>query len=153
MLSWSVRAAGPAGTFTADSVSITLAKAAELWLERCERDNLEAATLKQYRSHVTHHLDPMLGAVKLSRLTTPMVEQLVDDLLVGGRSRALVKKIVASLKAILKEAQRRGLVAQNVAASVTVRFPTRHKKAIEIQTRAEIRQLIEGARADGARSW
>jgi integrase len=133
------------GTFSADSASVTVSKAGDLWLERCDRDKLEAATLKQYRSHTTHHLKPKLGAVKLSRLTTPMVEQLVDDLLAGGRSRALVKKILASLKAILKDSQRRGLVAQNVAVSVTVRIPARHKKAVEIPTREEIRERIDGA--------
>jgi integrase len=133
------------GTFTADSASVTVGEAAALWLERCDRDQLEAATLKQYRSHVTHHLEPMVGAVKLSRLTTPMVEKLVDDLMAAGRSRALAKKILASLKAIIKDAQRRGLVAQNVAASVTVRIPTRHKKRVEIPTREEIRERIDGA--------
>ena len=37
-----------AGTFTADSASITVASAADLWLERCERDGLERSTMTGY---------------------------------------------------------------------------------------------------------
>jgi integrase len=103
------------GTFAPDSSSITVAQAAQLWLERCEQDNLEPSTMVGYRSHVRYHIEPLLGAEKLSRLTTPRVEQFRDELLAGERSRPLAKKALASLKAILKEAQRRGLAPQNGA--------------------------------------
>ena len=57
------------GVFSADSASSTIAEACQLWLERCGRDNLERATMTQYRSHVTHHIAPLLETVKLSRLS------------------------------------------------------------------------------------
>jgi integrase len=139
------RARVAAGTFTPDATSITIGQAAELWLARCARDGLEMATLKQYRSHVAHHIEPLLGSTKLSRLTTPIAEQFVDDMLVGGRSRALSKKVLASLKAVIKEAQRRGLVAQNVASGVTVKIAKRHKQKVEIPSKAEIKAEIDGA--------
>ena len=137
------------GTFTADSTSITVSEAAVLWLERCEQDGLETATMTGYRSHVRYHIEPLIGGERLSRLSTPRVEQFRDELLSGDRSRALAKKVLGSLKAILKEAQRRGLVAQNVARDVTVKTGGRHKKRLEvgrdIPTPEEIRKRLATA--------
>src|SRR5262252_1757694 len=61
------------GTHTADRRSPTIAQAAELWLQSCTNANLEPATLAPYRSHVCLHINPLLGAVRLSQLTAPMV--------------------------------------------------------------------------------
>jgi integrase len=120
------------GTYTPDSSSPTVAEAARLWLERCEHEGLEESTMVGYRSHVRYHIEPLIGAEKLSRLTTPRIEQFRDELLSGGRSRALAKKVLGSLKALLKESQRRGLVAQNVARDVSIRTSGRHKKRAEL---------------------
>src|SRR5690348_4552582 len=56
-----------AGIHTADSASITVSEAADLWLARCERDQLEETTLRSYREHIRLHIVPRIGAVKLSR--------------------------------------------------------------------------------------
>src|SRR5215831_2734924 len=40
-----------AGTHTADAKSVTVARAAELWLESCEAAGLERATLTGYQQH------------------------------------------------------------------------------------------------------
>src|SRR6266702_8515077 len=62
------------GVHTADSASIAVSEACDLWIERTEANEREASTLKQYRSHVAVHIKPRLGAEKLSRLSTPMIE-------------------------------------------------------------------------------
>jgi integrase len=144
---WLVQARGQvqAGTFSPDSTSITVAEAAALWLQQCERDGLEWATLTQYRSHVQHHIGPLLGSVKLSRLTRPAVEQFADDLLAGNRSRPLAKKVLTSLKAVIKEATRRGLAAQNVASGIAVKVAERHRRKVEIPSPEEMKALIDGA--------
>ena len=70
-----------AGTHVPDSQSITVAEAADAWADACENDGLELSTVRQYRQHVAHHIKPLVGAEKLSRLTTPRCKQFVDDLL------------------------------------------------------------------------
>ena len=50
------------GTHTADSVSIAVGEAADLWLERCEAEQLERSTMSQYRGHARLHIKPLLGA-------------------------------------------------------------------------------------------
>ena len=54
----------------------------------------------------------------------------------------MTQKALMYLKGILKEAMRRGLVAQNVAEPVSVRTQSRHKKPIVIPAKAEIREAI-----------
>src|SRR5262249_25424156 len=98
-----VRAEIAAGTHVADSASVTLQEAGDLWLTRADREGLEASTIRQYRQHVKHHISPLIGSTKLSRLTTPAVEKFRDDLL-KTRSRALTRAVLTSLKGILKEA-------------------------------------------------
>ena len=88
---------------------------------REERDleKLERSTLRQYRNHVVLHIKPLIGGEKLARLSSPMIESFRDALLSKG-SRAMARKVLASLKSILGEAQRRGLVAHNAAQPVKV---------------------------------
>jgi integrase len=133
------------GTHTADSASITIAEAADRWLARCERDGLEQSTMVGYRSHVTYHIGPLLGSVKLSRLTAPRVQEFVDQLLTGGRSRALTKKIVGSLSSIVTEAQRLGLAAQNPVREVRVRLPKRDRGRPAMPSQDELRAILAAA--------
>jgi len=58
----------------------------------------------------------------------PMVETFKDELLGRGVSPATARKILTSLKIAITEAQRRGLVAQNVAADV--RYGKRKRRPI-----------------------
>lgn len=134
------------GTHTPDSQSSTVAAAADLWIKRAEQEQRERGTLEQYRQLADLHIKPFLGAEKLSRLTRPRVEQFRDDLL-DSRSKAMAGKIVRALSSILADAQRRGLVAQNVASEVRVVRKAREKKKIEIPTTAELKALL--AHADG----
>src|SRR5258705_6805334 len=85
-------AAVRAGTHTADSKSVTVAKAAELWLESCDAAGLERATITAYREHVTLHIIPVLGALRLSQLTVPLVRGFEERLRKDGRSPAMVRK-------------------------------------------------------------
>jgi integrase len=77
-----------------------------------------------------------------------MVETFKDELLMK-RSRALTKAVLGSLKGIIKEARRRGLIAHDPAADVTVRISRRHKERVVIPGRQEIGMLI----AKAAEKW
>ena len=132
------------GTHAADSTSITVHEAAELWLVRGEAEGLERGTMRYYRDMVEKHINPIVGNLKLSRLNQPIVEKMRDDLL-KTRSRAMTQKAIKILKGILKDAKRRGLVSQNVAQDVSVKTQSRHQEEIVIPTRDEARQMIETA--------
>ncbi|HEX6142240.1 MAG TPA: hypothetical protein VFZ01_05960, partial [Geminicoccaceae bacterium] len=115
------------GTHTPESTSATLEKAVGLWLEgRCEAEGLEPQTLRTYRVN-SRHVVALLGHERLSRLTVPRVEEFRDELL-RTRSRGLAGKALTLLKMVLKDAQRRGLVAQNAARDVRIRAQKRHEE-------------------------
>jgi integrase len=107
-----------AGTHTADSKSVTVAKAAELWLESCDAAGLERTTVDAYRQHAALHIVPVLGALRLSQLTVPLIRGFEERLRKDGRSPAMVRKARRSLGSLLADAQERGLVGQNVVYSL-----------------------------------
>jgi integrase len=138
------------GVHNPDSTSITVSEAAELWIRRGELEKLERSTLRQYRNHVKLHINPLVGATKLARLSTPAVEAFRDDLL-RKCSRPMARKVLASLKSILNEAQRRGLVATNAASPVKVDVRKREQGKLragrDFPSKEEIQTVL--AKADG----
>ena len=137
------------GTHTPDSASFTVAKAADLWIERARQQKLERSTIKSYDEIARLHIKPFVGAEKLSKLTMPAVQAYVDALL-ETRSKAMAGKAVRALSAIITEAQRRGLVAQNVAKGVKVVRSKREKKKVIVPPKQDLRAMLATAASDFA---
>jgi integrase len=136
------------GTHTAISKSISVAEAAGDWIAHVELEGRERSTLAQYRQHIDLHIVPHMGNEKLAALTTPRINQFRDDLL-SRISRPLTRKVLISLRSILKGAQGRGDVAQNVALGVSVGKDKRGKKklrvGVDIPTPDEARLILAAA--------
>jgi integrase len=150
---WLVTAQGEVsrGIHTPENASITVAEAAELWIGKGELEQLERSTLRQYRNHVDLHIKPSrIGNEKLARLSAPAIEAFRDDLLRKG-SRPMARKVLASLKSILGEAQRRGLVAQNAAQPVRIDVKKREQGKLavgrDIPSKEEVQTIL--AKAEG----
>src|SRR5690606_37132936 len=94
---------------------------------------------------------PQLGAKKLNQLSKPMIEEFRDWLLDNGRSKPMAKRVLGSLTALIKEAERVGYVAQNVAKGVTVKRSGREKPRVVPPTKEQIRALLSAAGDDKAR--
>ena len=134
------------GRHVADSASITVADAAAIWIKAVElgrNDNppAEQSTLRQYRSHLNHHILPAIGRVRLSHLKRTNVSAFRDHLLTK-LSRPMAKKVLTSFKGIIGEAEARGYVVGNVAGSVKIGNKGRHKEPIAIPSKAEIKALM-----------
>jgi integrase len=141
------------GIHTPESTSITVAAAADIWIERGEREKLERSTLHQYRIHVARHIKPSrIGNEKLARLSTPAIEAFRDDLL-KNCSRPLARKVLASLKGIVSEAQRRGLVAQNAAQPVKVDIKKRDQRKLEVGRDIPSKEEIQTILAKAGDRW
>lgn len=134
------------GTHTPDSQSITIAKAAELWLARGRREKLEESTLAAYGQHVRLHIVPLCGDRKLSQLTKPIAKGYRDKL-VERLSRPMAARVMRSLSAIVAEAQEAGYVAQNVCAGLTVKRMARERPKVVIPTKAELQAILKAASA------
>src|SRR5262249_44391837 len=147
-----------AGIYTAPT-KITVKQAAEDWIKFVKGEKREPATIAEYRILVDRHIVPRLGATKLSSLTHARVQKFRDELLDrdnGGASRLLARRVLGGLKAILKDAKRRGNVAQNVALDVNVGLSTRDKPklkiGIDVPTREEIGRMLHAASDGRARA-
>jgi integrase len=137
------RAEVAAGTHTPESASITVRAAADIWLDRCARDGLEETTLRAYREHTRIHIVPIIGDLKLSKLTTPEANSFVDRLLTSGRSRDMTKRVLRTLSAIVAEAKGRGLVAANhVRDAASIKVSRRGKSRPEMPTKEELRSIV-----------
>jgi integrase len=160
-----------AGIHTADSASITVAEAGRLWVDTAEkgspgREPLERATVTAYRQHLKLHIEPYLGHLKLSQLSSPMVREFEDKLARGDmpegrpsppRSPAMVRKVRVSLSSLLSDAQERGLVSRNVVRELRKtrrrgaerqaekRQRGKLKVGVDIPTREEIKAIVEAA--------
>ncbi|MXO97238.1 tyrosine-type recombinase/integrase [Erythrobacter aquimaris] len=145
---WAVNALSEVqkGVHTPDSVSITVAMAAELWLESVRNSNREPTTIASYEQHIRLHIVPRCGALKLSQLTAPKVRALLDGWL-ADLSRPMATRVFRSFKAILTDAQGRGAIAQNVALAVKVPNAPRKKGQVTPPSKAEIRAILNAARA------
>ena len=136
------------GIHTAHSKSLTVAEAAENWIKYVELEGRERTTVVQYRHHVENHINPRIGREKLAKLTTPRIQAFRDELLTA-LSRAQAKKVLISFKSLLKDAQRRGHVAQNVALGVSIKRDSRDKSklkvGVDIPTPDEIKRIIHAA--------
>ena len=135
-----------AGIHTADSRSITVTEAGQLWLTSRDAAGIERATLDNYREHLMLHITPLIGATRLAALTAPLVRAFKDRLR-QDRSPAMVRKALVSLSSILADAQDRGLVAQNVvrnrrARSADARQKLRLEIGVDIPTLHEVRAII-----------
>jgi integrase len=134
------------GTYTPDSTSATIGEACDLWLERAAAEGLEQGTRQNYRQHVAHILTVIDRNTKLSRLTQARCEQVRDDLL-KAHSRDMARKVLQSFRAVIKDAKRRGLIAQNLATDTTIGAAKRHKRrlkaGVDFPVPAEVKALID----------
>lgn len=145
---WLVRAASEVqkGVHTPDSVSITVADAAKIWLDNIRSAGREPTTIAAYDQHVRLHIVPVCGARKLSQLTAPHVKSLLDHWL-KTLSRSMAVRVLRSFKAILNEAQVRGLVAQNVALAVRPQTTSRERGKKVVPTKQELRAILKASDA------
>lgn len=142
-----------AGTHVADSASVTVEKAGALWIASGENAGLERSTVNQRKSHLEHHILPMIGQMLLSKVTVPAVRDFEDRMRKEGRSPAMVKKVLTSLGSILADACERGLAARNPVRDIRGSRKGRDRRqekrqkgkllvGADIPTREEIKALL-----------
>ena len=142
------------GTHVAPSQSITVEQAARLWLQACETNQLERATLSRYRVYVDKHIVPLVGAKKLSDLNNlPNVRWFQDELRRQGRSLDLTRKVMTALSSIVQDAHERGLAPKNsVRERKRLRGNASDRAKIQegkdYPTPSEIKAILEAAAPD-----
>ena len=114
------RLADAAGGNAADPGSITVGQYLEEWLGSLGMAQLEAATVSWYRSAVQRHIVPVLGGVKLARLSPTMIESFMAEKAqhgrldgAGGLGPVSVRRLQVTLHKALDAAVRKGMLLRN----------------------------------------
>jgi len=143
-----------AGTHVADRASETVKDAGEKWIKAAGRRGVERGTQVQYRQHLDLHIVPFLGTMLLPKLNVPAIRKFEDDLLDGGRSVSMVRKVLVSLGSLLADAQERGKVSGNAVRDksrarqkgrdkrLEKRSKGRLKVGVDIPTPTEIKAIV-----------
>jgi integrase len=154
------------GTHVPASKSITVEAAGCNWIDSCS--DLERTSVDGYQQHLNLHINPYLGAVKLSALTVAIVRDWQDKLRKGTpapgqtesepRSADMVKRVTGSLGTLLADAQERGHVGTNVVRNLRAsrkrgkerkaerRAKGKLKVGVDIPTPAEIDAILQAAK-------
>lgn len=105
---------------TSDPGQVTVGQYLMEWLGSLGMAQLEAATVSWYRSAVVRHIVPILGAVKLARLTPTTIEAFLSKKAKSGRldgegglGPVSVRRLQVTLHKSLGDAVRKGMLARN----------------------------------------
>ena len=144
-----------AGVHVAPNKSVTVREAGESWIKAAEANGLERSTIKNYREILRLHLAPLIGGVKLSEMSPAVVRNLEDRLRAKGRSPSMIRRTVASLGALIADAQEQGLTAKNAVRDLrrnrrnnsaqTERHEGRLEVGRDIPAPGEIKALLASA--------
>jgi integrase len=139
------------GIHTPERLSITVGEALDEWIAGREAAKVKRSTLKQYKEWSALHIKPLLGAVRLTALTTPDVERFKTELL-KTRTKAMTAKAMSGLSMCISDAMRTGRVAQNVvkAASPVKRRMSEKRRKGTPPDRLALRAMLDAATDDFA---
>ena len=101
-----------------DSGKTTVADHMTRWLEDSARGDLAPRTYHNYHLQIRQHINPAIGKVKLSKLTSAHVQSLYAAKLRDGLKPSSVRYIHAVLHRALEQAVRFNLIPTNPASKV-----------------------------------
>lgn len=132
------------GVFTEPS-KLTVGQWLDIFLSEYNK-NVKEFTQKSYEIYCKNHLKPMLGRIKLTALTTPMIQKAYNDILAGKTSRKpllpkSLKNCHGVLHKALKIAQKMGYIRYNPAEAVVL--PRVEKPQIEPLTDNDIANFLK----------
>lgn len=141
---------------TVDPGTTTLADFLTSWLGSMGVTKLEAATQSWYRSAVERHIIPEIGSVKLSAVTTVMLEAFLAEKAVSGRldgkpgglGPASLRRLHITLHKALDKAVRDQLLDRNPADFVDAPEIPKTDATESVWTPQDIAQWIEATRGD-----
>jgi len=115
------------------------------WL-KVKEPGMRPESWRRYREAVELHLIPIIGRIKLARLTPTDVEGAYAAVHAKGLSGTTVHLVHGTLRKALHDAERRGEVARNVARLVDA--PRRSTPEMRPLTADEALRLLDAARGD-----
>ena len=105
----------------------TVKQLLEYWLEKVHKFHIRVSTYEEYAALIRKHIVPIIGHLRLQKLTAQHIHSLYAQKLEEGLSSARVRGIHAVLHSALKYAVRTNLVARNVSDMVDLPSIEKHE--------------------------
>jgi len=131
---------------TANAGALMVGTFIERWIEDSVRGSVRRSTYQRDESLCRVHITTALGKKKLKTLSAADVQRFYRAKLDSGLSSATVHKLHVLLHKALKQAERWGLIARNVADDVDP--PKVHKEEVRPLTNAQARKLLNTVKGD-----
>ncbi len=113
------------------------------WLAEAKKTNLKHSTLQRYESCLKTHLAPYFGRLDVDQIDYTLMKQFCLEKQ-KDNSKHGVRLMVATMRVILREAQREGLIQANPATQLGQYFGTRTEGRAEMMpfNRKELTALL-----------
>ena len=112
---------------------ITLEEWIRFWQE--EQKAVKISTLNIYKSHIKNHIIPSLGSISLKKIDAGIIQSFINEINLSGAS---ARSILSTLKVILKEAEKRGLIEENWGK---LKLPPKEKSLVRVLSVREQKAL------------
>ncbi len=116
------------------------------WLEDSAKVSTRPRTSERYTQPINLHIVPVIGSVRLEKLTPVHVQRLINEKLASGLSPKTTRHIRGVLATALGRAAKWGLVARNVAALTDA--PKLTRTEIRAFSADEAQHFIEAAKGE-----
>ena len=124
----------------------TVAEYLEYWLHQAVKPSVRPLTFAGYSVNVRKHLVPILGKIRLDRLTPQDVQQMMNARLAAGLSPKTVTYMHQVLRTALELARRWEVIDRNVASLVDP--PRRVRPRIRPLDPAQARAFLQSVRGN-----
>jgi len=121
----------------------TVAQLLKRWFEHLESIGRSSTTMKKYREIARRDVVPVIGSVKLNKLTAAHLDKLYAGLTARGNKPTTVRRVHALIGAALHQAERWGLVERNVSKMATP--PPVHQAPVKAPSPDEVLAIIQVA--------
>jgi len=123
----------------------TLAAYVAAWLPAL-RQRVRPATWRAHEQYLRGHVLPALGEATLAQLTPTAVERMTATMIGRALSPTTARGARTTLRLVLRDAERDGLITRNVAA--LARPPRMERHELGVLTVDETRRLLAGTETD-----
>jgi integrase len=124
----------------------TVARFLDEWLQESAKPSVRARTFIRYEELVRLHLKPLLGYIRLAKLSPQQLQAAMTRWSAQGLAPRTVEQIRAVLRRALNQALRWNLVTRNVATLVD--SPKYERAKIRVLSPDEARTFVQAVQAD-----
>ncbi len=132
---------------------ITLSEWLSIWLTSYAYIKVRPSTYASYQAYIDRHVSPLIGGLKLQKLTTNQLQVFFNEKRMNGRidgKGGLSPKTIRNMYNMLHEALQQAVINKILSINVSegVVLPSKEEKEIIVFKPDEQRAIIEAARKD-----